>query len=115
MKKMINKFNMAIIGAMFCAPAFADVVPSGICGLIHQMYNVLSIMRTLVFVGAAFTIAGWAWGYISGGKAELKDVQGKGVGLMVGFILLFSIGMILQFLMSTSGAKALGCPEILNW
>lgn len=116
MKKLVNKFNLAVIAAMTSMPAMADGVnPSGICQLIGQMRGVFEILRTLAFVGAAFTIAGWAWGYISKGEVKKDDLKDKGVGMMVGFILLFGIGIVLQFLLSTAGGKALGCPEIFNW
>ncbi len=116
MKKLVNKFNMAVIIAMTSMPAMATGVnPSGICRLIGQMRGVFEILRTLAFVGAAFVIAGWAWGYISKGEVKKDDLKDKGVGMMVGFILLFGIGIVLQFLLSTAGGNALGCPEILNW
>lgn len=116
MKKIMNKVNMAIIAAMVSSPAMAaGVNPSGICALIGQMRGVFEILRTLAFVGAAFTIAGWAWTYISKGEVKKDDLKDKGVGMMVGFILLFGVGIVLQFLLSTSGGRALGCPEILGW
>lgn len=65
-------------------------------------------------MGAAFVIAGWAWGYISSGKVELKDLQGKGTGMLVGFVMLFGIGAILSFFMSESGLATIGCPELIT-
>lgn len=116
MKKIINKLNFALIGILCTAPAMADVNESGLCILLKDLHSVFNMLRTLAFVGAAFTIAGWAWGYISSGKAEIKDLKDKGTGLLVGFILLFAIGMVLSFLMTTSGAKSIGCQnELLNW
>lgn len=109
MKKILNKVNFAIIAIMTSVPAFAD---SDMCELIRKMKGVFGLLRTLAFVGAAFYIAGWAWGYISGGKAEIKDIKEKGIGLLVGFTLLFIIGAVLSFLLSSQGQKTLDCPDI---
>lgn len=88
---------------------------SGICGLIKQMYGVFKILRTLAFVGAAFIIAGWAWGFISSGKVEMDDLRKKGTGMLVGFVLLFGIGIVLQFFMfSDTGLDLMGCEELIQ-
>lgn len=106
---------MAVIGIMVASPALAaQINESGLCVLLEEFKTIFSMLRTFAFVGAAFTIAGWAWGYISSGKFEMKDVKDKGTGLLVGFILLFGIGVILQFLMSTAGGRALGCVNVLT-
>ena len=109
----MNKVNMAIIGMMVASPAFAVVNDSAMCLFMKDLRGVFNMLRTFAFIGAAFMIAGWAWGYISSGKAEIKDLKDKGTGLLVGFILLFSVGLILQFLVSASGGKALGC--VMDW
>ena len=67
MKKIMNKINFAIIGMMVASPAFA-VNDSAICMLVNDLKGVFNMLRTFCFIGAAFMIAGWAWGYISGGK-----------------------------------------------
>ncbi len=107
MKKLIKKFNFALIGLMASVPAFAapsgqmtGINEEGLCKLLDELGGLFSTLRTLAFVGAAFIIAGWAWGYISSGKVELKDVQGKGIGMLVGFVLLFSIGTVLTLFMN---------------
>lgn len=101
MKKIMTKANFAIVGLMASmAPAMA--ADNGLCNLVKELGNLLGMLRTLAFIGAGFTIAGWAWGFISKGKVELKDVQEKGIGLLVGFVLLFGIGMVLSFLMSAA-------------
>jgi len=118
MKKLMNKINMAAICILTSGPAMAVVNESGICQLIEQMHSVLNILRTFVFVGAAFTIAGWAWGFITAGKGDdlIKDLKSKGIGMLVGFIILFSIGLILSFLLSTSGQQSMGCNNMmLSW
>ena len=118
MKKMMKKFNFALIGIMASMPAFAAGAAggnSGLCVLITQMKGVFGTLRTLAFVGAAFVIAGWAWGYISKGEVKKDDLKDKGIGMMVGFIMLFGIGIILSFLMSASGGKTLGCDITGQW
>ena len=55
-------------------------------------------------------MAGWAWDYISKVKGEMKDLKDKGIGLLVGFTLLFAIGVILSFLLNAAGEGGpLGC------
>ena len=102
MKKLMNKINFAIICAMVSVPAFA--ADNGICELILKLHGVFKILRTLAFVGAAFYIAGWAWDFISKGEAKPDDLKKKGIGLLVGFIMLFSIGVLLSFVLSASGS-----------
>ena len=113
MKKVMNKINMAIIAAMVSSPAFAVVNESAMCLFMKDLRGVFNMLRTFAFIGAAFMIAGWAWGYISKGEAKMDDLKNKGTGLLIGFILLFSVGLILQFLVSASGGRALGC--VMDW
>ena len=120
MKKVMNKINFAIISMMVASPAFAAVNESALCLLMNDLRGVFNMLRTFAFIGAAFTIAGWAWGYISGGKVgddksggAMGELKNKGSALLIGFILLFSVGLVLQFLVSATGAKTLGC--VTNW
>ena len=119
MKKVMNKINFAIIAIMAFAPAFAETkdipVSNDMCDLIKSLQGVFNILRTMAFVGAAFYIAGWAWDFIKGGEAKMDDVKKKGIGLLVGFSLLFLIGIILSFIMSSAGMDLIGCPEIKKW
>lgn len=122
MKGLLKKigFAGAVIMAGASMPALAaaaaGVNADGICGLIYQMYGVFKILRTLAFVGAAFIIAKWAWGYISSGKVDLNDLREKGTGMLVGFVLLFGIGVVLSFFLSSAGMSAIGCDDIiLGW
>ena len=115
MKKIMNKVNFAIIAMIVSVPAFAAVNESAICGLMKELKGVFGLLRTLAFIGAAFYIAGWAWEFISKGEAKPDDIKKKGTGLLVGFILLFSIGVLLSVLVSTSGGKIFNCiPEAFN-
>ena len=109
----MNKVNMAIIGMMVASPAFAVVNESAMCLFMKDLRGVFNMLRTFAFIGAAFMIAGWAWGYISKGEAKMDELKNKGSGLLVGFILLFSVGLILHFWVSASGGKALGC--VMDW
>lgn len=123
MKNILKKIGFAgvvvLSGAVaaVAAPAAAGVSSNGLCMLISQMYGVFKILRTLAFVGAAFIIAGWAWGYIKDGKGvDMEDLRKKGTGMLVGFILLFGIGIVLSFFLSSTGLDAIGCKDvILSW
>lgn len=123
MKEILKKVGFAglVIMAGASVPALAatagaagGVSNTGLCGLIQQMYGVFKILRTLAFVGAAFIIAGWAWGYISSGKFEMEDLRKKGTGMLVGFVLLFGIGVVLQFFLSSTGLGLIGCEDIIT-
>lgn len=121
MKKLMKKLGFAgvatIAGTAVAmavqAPAGAGV-NNGLCALIGQMYGVFQILRTLAFVGAAFIIAGWAWTYISKGDVKLDDLQKKGTGMLVGFVLLFGIGVVLQFFLSSAGLGMIGCSDLIT-
>jgi len=116
MKKLITKLNVAIIAAMAATPAMAAPAGNGLCALIIKMHDVFALLRTLAFVGAAFVIAGWAWGYISKGEVKMDDLKNKGTGMLVGFVLLFGIGVVLSFFMSQGGMNLIGCTNVLqNW
>ena len=102
LKKMMVVVLMALMSVRAWA-AKADAAMSdndGLCDLIREMQGVFGILRTLAFVGAGFIIASWAWGWISAGKVELKDVKDKGIGMLVGFVVLFALGAILSAFMS---------------
>ena len=115
MKKLLLKLNFAIVGIMATGVANAASANVGInakalCDLFEQFGGIFSILRTLAFVGAAFILAGWAWGWISSGKVELKDVKEKGIGMLVGFVVLFAVGAIVTVFMNMAGAGgSLGC------
>ena len=106
MKKVMNKINGARVAMMTAVPAFAagegGVNGSAICDLVTQMAEVFKMLRVFCFVGAAFMIVSWAWGYISKGDVGMEDLKKKGTALIVGFILLFAIGLIFSFLVNVS-------------
>ena len=86
MKKIMNKINFAVIGLMLAMPAFAAdeeiAVGEDMCKLFIKLHDVFRVLQILAFVGAAFYIAGWAWGFISSGKAEVNDLKEKGLVLV---------------------------------
>ena len=100
--------------AVFAGMGAANAATGDVCTLIASMQGVFRILRTLAFVGAGFMIAGWAWGYISSGKigdkGAMDELKGKGTALLVGFTLLFGIGIVLQFLGPISQ-----CANLANW
>ena len=108
----MNKINFALIAIMASVPAFA--ADNAMCEALNKLHDVFNLLRTLAFIGAAFYIAGWAWGYISKGEAKMDDIKNKGLGLIVGFSLLFLVGVILTFIMSASGAKFIGCADVIK-
>lgn len=125
MKSLLKKIGVAgfvmLAGgaAALAEPAAGGVAAAnadGLCGIINEMYGVFKVLRTLAFVGAAFIIAGWAWGYISAGKGvDMEDLKKKGTGMLVGFVLLFSIGVVLQFFVfSNTGLSAIGCEDAIS-
>ena len=114
MKKLMKRLNFAIIGVMASVPAMAaGNINQALCDLAEQFGEIFSAIRLLAFVGAGVTIAGWAWGYISAGKIDaIKEVKEKGIALLIGFILLFSIGTLLSVFMNMAGdGGSLNCVE----
>lgn len=121
MKKLVNKLNFALIAIMTTVPLFAaDTTAAGsekaeLCNLLKRLSGVFGWIRNLAFIGAAFIIAAWAWDFISKGEVKMDDVKKKGIGMFVGFALLFMIGILVQFLMSAAGGEGF-CAEVFkNW
>ena len=49
-------------------------------------------------------------------KTALADLKKQGIALLVGFGLLFMIGVLFSFVLSASGMEMMGCGDILtNW
>lgn len=99
MKKLMNKFNFALVAVMAATPAFAD---NPMCDLVKRLGHIFGWIRNLAFVGAAFIIAAWAWDFIAKGEVKMDDVKKKGMGMFVGFLLLFSIGILINFLLGAA-------------
>lgn len=107
MKKISNYFLAASVFVMANVPAFAD---DGVCKLIDGLKPVINTLRTLAFIGAAFLLMDWAWGFMKDpDKATKDDMKNKGVAMLVGFFLLFAVGLMLQFVGSNSGSEFFDC------
>ena len=115
MKNYTKVLVFAAIVALIVVPAQAFKVSQGTCDLIGKMQEIFQTLRVLAFVGAGFYMAKWAWDYIKGGKAELDDLKGKGIGLLVGFALLFAVGVVISFLLGATGNNDAPCKELVNW
>ena len=115
MKKISNYFWVVAAFLTVNMPgAFAaktTVSNGGICGLVKELKPVIDTLRTLAFVGAAFILMDWAWGFIKAGDVKKDDLQAKGIGMFVGFFLLFGVGFLFHFVGSTGGQEYLGCVE----
>ncbi|MDR2685933.1 MAG: hypothetical protein LBB23_04140 [Rickettsiales bacterium] len=92
----------AIIAGLFIfnadAAGAADIKWGTLCG---EMANIFKLLRNLAFIGAAFIIANWAWGFISTGKVDFTGddgLRGKFLALLVGFALLSGVGILLSVL-----------------
>lgn len=121
----INKIFIIAVLCLIAVPSFAakSGVGSmdGICELIQEFQEIFKLLRTLAFVGAGMLIAKYAWDAISTGKIAdetdlTKAAKKVGVPMIVGFILLFGIGVLLQVLSSVTGVEMLGCEQLFtNW
>ena len=113
MRNIAKKIGFAATAIMLAGAAHAagpDV--NALCSLINELKGVFNILRILAFAGAAFVLASIGWEAIT--KKEYKwDTDGKKhlVAMIIGFALLFSVGVLLQFL---SGGR-LGCPGMNVW
>ena len=120
-KTAIKNGGLGAVLALVTVPAVAAnaaAVPglnvSGLCELITQMQGVFKTLRILAFVGAGFIVAKYAWeaittGTIGGQKTVVEGLKAVGVPMIVGFVLLFSIGILLGFL---SNGENFGCPAL---
>ncbi|MDR0803907.1 MAG: hypothetical protein LBO08_02355 [Rickettsiales bacterium] len=85
---------------------------SAICDLIGSLQGVFKTLRMLAFIGAAFIIANWAWGWITAGKFSMKDDGDKPkiIAMIIGLAVLFLIGAAMSFLIgNNSSALGLNC------
>jgi len=109
--KKLGKFTaltgIAILAAGTAHAAAFNIM--AICPLIEELKNVFNVLRILAFVGAAFVLAAVGWEAI-----VTKDWKWEGQGktkliaMLVGFALLFSVGVIIQFLTSNRAGCNLG-------
>lgn len=116
------KIYRSILLLGFClvtgtAMAANDAGP--LCDLIIKFQDVFKLLRTLAFVGAGMLVAKYAWEAISTGKINnetdlTKAAKSVGLPMIIGFILLFGIGTLLQVLSSATGAEIMGCNALFN-
>ncbi len=103
--------TLIINASMAAEPTFT--VGKEMCDMIKELQDVFKILRTLAFLGAAFILAKYGWEAISTGKVGGKDliegVKTTGISMIVGFALLFVIGVILSVLID---GRITGCPEL---
>ena len=113
MKKISKYLMMAGISvSVYMQSAFAaKESTSGVCELIDKLSPVIKTLRTLAFVGAAFVLMDWAWGFIKDGAVKKDDLKDKGIAMLVGFFLLFGVGVVLSLIASTGGQEYLGCVK----
>ena len=116
MKNKIMFMSIGMCALTTSALAAGDI--GGMCELIAEMQDIFKLIRTLAFVGAGFMLAKYAWEAISTGKLNgeadlVKGAQKTGVPMLVGLILLFAIGTVLQVLSSATGAELMGCSTEL--
>ena len=113
MNKYAKVLVLAAVVALVVVPAQALEVSTEMCNLIEKMQGIFKILRILAFVGAGFYMAGWAWDYIANAGGDkgfkLEDVKKKGISLLVGFTILFSIGIIISFLLSATAKDGADC------
>lgn len=86
------------------------------CILISKLQTVFKTLRVFAFVGAGFILAKYGWEAITTGKLGGKDtiadgLKSVGVPMIIGFALLFSIGVVLGFL---SNGQNFGCPSLTS-
>ena len=111
--------NIAIAGVLAglfigAAHAQALVNASAVCQLLESLKSVFQLLRTLAFIGAAFIIMAWGWAWITAGEFKMDDAKKKGIAMLVGFVLLAAVGVILSFLISSTGAQTMGC-DFSTW
>lgn len=103
-----------VVISMYANSAFAATASDEMCKLIEQLQGVFQTLRIFAFVGAGFILAKYGWEAITsgkiGGKSNIADgIKEIGVPMIVGFALLFSIGIILGFFMN---GENFGCPAL---
>jgi drug/metabolite transporter superfamily protein YnfA len=100
MKNLFKKISFGAAVILMAGVAHAEGPNmGGLCGLISELKNVFNILRTLAFVGAAFVIASIGWDAIVAKKYDWsKDGKQHLIAMIIGFVLLFSVGIILTFL-----------------
>jgi len=126
MKKYITVKNLRFLSVflltvMIVGSAMAEdnqqvfKISTEMCNLIKELQETFKLLRVLAFLGAGFILAKYAWEAISSGKIGGKDliegVKTSGISMIVGFALLFMIGVLISFLLN---GRATGCNALVN-
>ncbi|MFA7188352.1 MAG: hypothetical protein WC137_02675 [Alphaproteobacteria bacterium] len=100
MKNLLKKIGFGATAVLVAGAAYAaGPEVGGLSNLIGELKGVFRILRTLAFVGAAFVIASIGWDAIVAKKYDWsKDGKQHLIAMIIGFLLLFGVGVILQFL-----------------
>lgn len=94
------------IGAVFAAVATnANAAGLDVCNIVSQLSGVFKTLRTLAFVGAAFFLLQFAWTTLTAKEIKMDDIMNKGLALLVGTLILFSVGVLINMLVNGQ----LGC------
>jgi hypothetical protein len=115
--KIKKTLRAAVLAPLMAVPLPALAAGnSGLCELIAQMQSVFQTLRVLAFVGAAFILASWAWDFIKGGDGgkgdkTMETLKAKGISMLVGFVLLFAVGIGISFLLN---GNLVDCADILK-
>ena len=112
MKNYAKVLVFAAIVALIIVPAQALTVSTPVCNLVGEMQKVFRLLRILAFIGAGFYIADWAGGFISAGKVDMAKAKEKGIGLLVGFTLLFIIGVMISVVLGVTDENGTNCDKL---
>lgn len=115
-KKILKNFVVAglivvVTVGVASAAGRGLAVSKEVCDLIKELQGIFKLLRTIAFIGAAFFIAGWAWGWLAAGEFKMDEAKKKGIALLVGFLLLFSVGILLSIALS---GQITGCAEFFS-
>ena len=90
--KKISKYALGAMVSMSLFMQNAMAANDGLCDLIKGLSPVIKTLRTLAFVGAAFVLMDWAWGWIQKGEV------GKETAFLFkdGFIFLICLQMTIH-------------------
>lgn len=109
MKNLLKKFGFGAMAVILAAGAAHAADMNGVCDLIVELKSVFSILKILAFAGAAFVIASIGWDAIVAKKYEWsKDGKQHLIAMIIGFALLFSVGILLEFLTNNKAGCAGG-------
>lgn len=110
-------YSAFLVVLLVCSTAHAadNIASKEFCDLIQELQGAFKILRTGAFVGAGFMLAKYAWEAITTNKIASKEMteglKTVGIPMIVGFTLLFSIGIVLSFL---ANGENFGCPQLLS-